>query len=142
MALVRSRAVVPPAPVLAALERLFGPAVRDVEVIERSLFARLHLGAIATTRRRRIYLRGSAADFFACPELVLHEYCHVVRQWEPGSLTAWRYVVECCRRGYWANRFEVEAREFAAAHLGPFAALLGAPERVADHAHESPNGDP
>jgi hypothetical protein len=87
-----------------------------VRVIERSWFARLHGRAVATTRRGRIYLRGSAADFWSNPPLMLHEYCHVIRQWETGALTAVRYVVECLRHGYWNNRFEIEARAFAAAH--------------------------
>ena len=98
--------------VRGALERLLGERIGHVKVIEYSWFARLH-GACATTRRRRIYLRGSAADFFGNPWLMLHEYCHVLRQWQTGSLTVRRYLIECLRRGYWKNRFEVEAREFA-----------------------------
>ena len=27
------------------------------------------------------------------------------------------YLLECLRRGYWNNRFEIEAREFAARHV-------------------------
>ncbi len=84
-----------------------------MRVIEHSWFARLHGPAVATTRRGRIYLRGSAAEFFANPWLMLHEYCHVITQWQPGSLTVARYLGECLRRGYWNNRFEVEARAFA-----------------------------
>jgi hypothetical protein len=44
---------------------------------------------------------------------MLHEYCHVLRQWEPGELTLGRYLLEWLRHGYWDNRFEVEARAFA-----------------------------
>ena len=116
----------PPPDVGAALERLFGRGVREVHVIEHSLFARLHFGAVATTRRRRIYLRGAAADFFANPTLLLHEYCHVLRQWESGELTTVRYVLEWWRRGYYANRFEVEARDFAARHAPAFEAAVRA----------------
>jgi hypothetical protein len=47
---------------------------------------------------------------------MLHEYCHVIRQWEPRTLTISSYLVECMRRGYWNNRFEVEARAFADTH--------------------------
>jgi hypothetical protein len=132
----------PPPAVRRSLERIFGGAagggvgrtagsgigsgagaavaaalpIDQVRVIEHSLFARLHGGAIATTRRRRIFLRGSAAEFFGNPSLMLHEYCHVLLQWETGSLTTLRYLRECLRRGYWNNRFEVEAREFARRH--------------------------
>lgn len=117
------RVAVPPN-VQAALESVFGVGIGDVRVIENSLFARLHMRATATTRRRRIYLRGSAASFFNDPALMLHEYCHVLKQWEPGLLTSARYVGEWLRRGYWDNRFEIEAREFAADHLYRFRALL------------------
>jgi len=108
----------------ASLELLFGESIDQVRVIEHSLFVRLHGRAIATTRRRRIYLRGSAADFFQNPSLMLHEYCHVLKQWEPRTLTLWRYFVEWLRRGYWNNRFEIEAREFADANRGRLHALL------------------
>jgi hypothetical protein len=120
----RRRIVPLPCEVEAALTALFGNGVRGVRIIEHSLFARAHLGAVATTRRSRIYLAGSAADFFADPSLVLHEYCHVLTQWEPGTLTSARYVLEWLKRGYWDNRFEVEAREFAQSNLYRFRALL------------------
>ena len=49
----------------ASLIALLGEAVDDVEIVERSWYARLHFGARATTRRNRILLRGSAEEFFA-----------------------------------------------------------------------------
>lgn len=113
----------PPA-VRASLEPLFGESVDRVRIVEHSLFARLHGRAIATTRRRCIYLRGSAEDFFANPALMLHEYCHVLNQWEQGALTTLRYVRECMHRGYWENRFEIEARQFADRHVHRFRSLL------------------
>jgi hypothetical protein len=112
----RGRQVPVPRGVAACLEEIFGESVAKVRVYEHSLFTRLHFRAIATTRPDRIYLRGSGADFFENPWLMLHEYCHVLRQWRPGSLTLSRYVLECMRRGYWQNRFEVEARAFADAY--------------------------
>ena len=118
------RSVPVPEAVLAALETLFGERIGHVRVIEYSLFARLHGCNNATTRRRRIYLNGSAADFFQNPWLMLHEYCHVLKQWEPRTLTVPRYVIESARRGYWNNRFEVEAREFADAHRDRLRAML------------------
>jgi hypothetical protein len=120
----RRRVVPLPGEFEAPLTALFGDGVRRVRVIEHSLFARLHAGAVATTRRGSIYLTGSAADFFANPALVLHEYCHVLLQWEPGRLTRAKYLLECLRRGYWDNCFEVEAREFAQSNLYRFRALL------------------
>ena len=98
-----------------ALERVFEAPVDGVIVIENSLYARAHLGMYATTRPNRILLANRGAEFAANPELVLHEYFHVIRQWRSGSLTRWRYLTESARRGYRANRFEQEAREFAAA---------------------------
>jgi hypothetical protein len=67
----------------------------------------------ATTRPDRILLAITGAEFVADSEFLLHEYFHVVRQWRPGRLTRWRYLAESARRGYWANRYEQEAREFA-----------------------------
>ena len=106
-----------------ALEQLLGERIGHVKVIEYSWFARLH-GAFATTRLQRIYLAGSAEEFFNNPWLMLHEYCHVLRQWQTGSLTVPRYLIECLRRGYWNNRFEVEARAFADRHTLRLHALL------------------
>jgi hypothetical protein len=116
-----------PEAVSGALERLLGERIAHVKVIEHSWFARLH-GACATTRLERIYLRGSAGDFFSNPWLMLHEYCHVLHQWQTGSLTVRRYALEFLRRGYWNNRFEVEARAFADRNAPQLHALLaGAP---------------
>lgn len=126
MRLQRGKAATLPAELVAALTALFGDRAQDVRVIEHSWFARAHFGAVATTRRRRIYLRGSAADFVADLPLVLHEYCHVVHQWETGRLTTVGYVLESIRRGYCRNRFEVEARSCARANLALFTRLLTA----------------
>ncbi|MFO1426857.1 MAG: hypothetical protein U1F11_07750 [Steroidobacteraceae bacterium] len=121
----------PPADVHRSLVEVFGAGIERVEVIEHSWRARLHGRAAATTRPGRIYLRGSARAFFADPGLVLHEYFHVLHQWEPGLLTVGRYLLEWFRRGYWDNRFEIEAREFVEDHLHRFRALLsrGGPGR-------------
>lgn len=114
----------PPEPLRAALHEIFGEPVDHVRVIERSVYARLHFGARATTRRNRILLRDSAAAFWRDPDLVLHEYFHVLRQWQPRRLTVWRYLVESLRRGYWLNRFEIEARAFAASQTPRLQELL------------------
>jgi hypothetical protein len=113
-----------PGSLRSALEALLGEPVSHVHIIEHSLYARLHPHAVATTRRRRIYLRGAARDFFADPRLALHEYCHVLRQWEPGELTLLRYCAKWLRHGYRNNRFEVEARAFADRHVHALRTLL------------------
>lgn len=120
----RSRRAYPPPHVERALVQMFGESVARVRVREYSLYARLHVGARATTRRNRILLRHSADSFWSDPELILHEYFHVLRQWQPRRLSLFRYILEWSRRGYWDNRFEIEAREFARTHLEHFHTLL------------------
>ena len=80
---------------------------------ESSWFARLHRGARATTRRNTIYLRGTVEEFFADHDLLLHEYFHVLRQWNRGRMTVWDYlrrVVSGTATGQ--NRYERQARRF------------------------------
>jgi hypothetical protein len=113
-----------PPPVAAALEQIFGQPIGRVRVIEHSWYARLHVGATATTRRNRILLRGRAADFWTDPELLLHEYFHVLCQWQPRRLTIWRYLLESLSVGYWNNCFEIEARDFASQHRLRLQALM------------------
>jgi Domain of unknown function (DUF4157) len=122
-----SRRCTPPAHIAAALHEIFGEPIDHVRVVERSRYARLHVGARATTRRNRILLRGSVEAFWRDPDLILHEYFHVLRQWQPRHLTLWSYIVEWLRRGYWQNRFEVEARAFAAEHCDRLRTLLDRP---------------
>jgi hypothetical protein len=98
----------------ALLLELFGPAVDQVELVEYAWTSALLGWPLAVTSPRRVYLRYSAKEFFAYPELVVHEYFHVIRQWQTGRLTLTRYVWQSIRRGYWNNPFEIEAREFAA----------------------------
>ncbi|MEP7347355.1 MAG: hypothetical protein ABI877_18940, partial [Gemmatimonadaceae bacterium] len=51
-------------------------------------------------------------------ELLLHEFCHV-EQFQAVSVFPMRYVWESLRRGYLANRFEVEARQYASSRTLP-----------------------
>jgi hypothetical protein len=51
------------------------------------------------------------------PELLLHELRHV-DQFESTAAFPLLYVWESLRRGYTMNRFEVDARAYAAARLG------------------------
>ena len=73
-----------PLPVAHALERVFEQPIGGVVVIEHSAYARAHRGMWATTRPNRILLAISGAQFIANPELLLHEYFHVLRQWGTG----------------------------------------------------------
>ena len=117
------RCSIPPS-VAIALREVFGESVDHIRVVENSFYARLHLGARATTRRNRILLRGSAREFWNDPELILHEYFHVVRQWQTRRLSIWKYLTESARNGYWHNCYEIEARAFAAAHWRALSARL------------------
>jgi len=78
----------------------------------------------------RILLAISGAAFVADPDLLLHEYFHVLRQWRTAQLTRWRYVVESARCGYWNNRYEREAREFAAGAVEQYRGYLRDPDTV------------
>ena len=124
----RANGFVLPPPLRDALADVFdvpGDVIDRVRLVEQSRFARLHGRRVAaTTRRGTIYLAGSGRRFVADPELVMHEYFHVLRQWDTGALTAWRYVRESLRRGYRNNRYEVEARMFTRRHLLAFAKRL------------------
>lgn len=113
-----------PVPVREALMDLFGGAAAGVELIERSWRVRWHPRAVATTRPNRIYLRDTIEEFAGDPAVVLHEYFHVLGQWHPGRLTRARYVIEWLRRGYFNNRFEIEAREFESTNLLRFRQLM------------------
>ena len=50
------------------------------------------------------------------PALLLHELAHV-HQFERDGTFPLRYLLESVRRGYHANRYELEANEYAAAEL-------------------------
>jgi hypothetical protein len=125
MTMIGRRYVLPQL-VAAALEQVFEEPADSVVVIEHSRFAKLHRGMTATTRPNRILLAISGAEFVASPELLLHEYYHVICQWRTGYLTRWRYVAEFIRCGYWLNRYEQEAREFASANAEQYRAALTA----------------
>ena len=114
-----------PQTVAVALERVFGEPVGGIIIIERSRYARAHPGMCATTRPNRILLAIDGHEFVSNPVLLLHEYFHVIRQWGPGRLTRWRYLMESMRCGYWDNPYEREAREFAAEAVEQYRRYLG-----------------
>lgn len=111
-----------------ALLELLGVDAGRVRLIEHSWRVRWHPRALATTRRNRIYLRGSIEEFACDAELVLHEYFHVLEQWRPRRLTRLGYLWELMRRGYRNNRFEVEAREYVEKNLRQFRVLIARAE--------------
>ncbi|WP_236059646.1 DUF4157 domain-containing protein [Chitinophaga rhizophila] len=67
---------------------------------------------IAMVIGKTIHLHGtSREDFLRHKWWVRHEICHVMQYRELGFFPfLWQYIWECIRVGYYANRFEVEAR--------------------------------
>ena len=64
----------------------------------------------AITLGRTVFLSPEARP---SAELLLHELAHV-RQFQASRAFPLRYLWESIRRGYYMNRFEVDARAFAA----------------------------
>jgi hypothetical protein len=69
--------------------------------------------AAAITLWRTVFL---ASDALVDLELLLHEYRHV-QQFEASVSFPVQYLWESVRRGYFDNRFEADAREYAAQRL-------------------------
>ena len=75
---------------------------------------------------KTIHLSGvTRADFLQEPSWVAHEMCHIRQVQDLGLLRfLWEYLLESARVGYYANRFEVEAREAGRRDAAHYAALL------------------
>ena len=72
----------------------------------------------AITLGRTIFLApGTRLD----PELLLHEFRHV-QQFAERKTFPLRYIWESLRRGYYANRYEADARSYASRRLAGAAA--------------------
>lgn len=68
----------------------------------------------AVTMGRTIFLESSTR---LDPELLLHEFRHV-QQFSESKSFPLHYIWESLRRGYHANRYEADAREYAASRVG------------------------
>ncbi len=75
-------------------------------------------GVSAITLGRTIFL---APTTRLDPELLLHEFRHV-QQFRERKTFPVRYIWESLRRGYYANRYEADARTYAASRLARSAA--------------------
>lgn len=105
------------------LEKIFGQSAAGVNVRNK----RIVKNEWITTRRNSIRLPSdfSASDFFSRPHLVLHEYYHVLRQWNTGELSRRAYAAEFLRNGpAEGNRFEDAANAFADGNLSAFQKCL------------------
>ncbi|WP_207895809.1 hypothetical protein [Hymenobacter gummosus] len=104
---------------------------RIVENSPLARLARLKLGQgnVAMVLGRTIHLSGVTREqFLREPSWVAHEMCHIRQVQERGLLRfLWEYLLESARVGYYANRFEVEAREAGARDAAAYAALLQVP---------------
>ena len=88
-----------------------------IRIYEKSFIGRmaaykLGASAVALTIGRTIHLHNVYKDDFkADRRWVVHELKHVEQFMRYGFLPfIFMYVVEYIRKGYWENRFEVEAR--------------------------------
>ncbi|ANB16288.1 RHS repeat-associated core domain-containing protein [Dokdonella koreensis] len=106
------------------LSKIFGESVSSVNVRNKMFVT----NDFVTTRRNSIRLPPtlSVSEFFADQGLVLHEYYHVLRQWNTGQLTRRGYLREVSRSGSWAdgNRFEDAAKAFSEDNLAAFKKCL------------------
>jgi hypothetical protein len=117
------------------LEAKLGHAVNvdQIKVIENSKWANFVSGVkelisggsyivTATTQRDTIYLSShiTADQFFADPELLLHEYYHVVNQWNNGSMSNFSYIVN-------PTKWETPAYNFGSQNAGMYQFFRGDP---------------
>ncbi|MGV3502348.1 MAG: hypothetical protein ACO1O1_01480 [Adhaeribacter sp.] len=93
----------------------------DLQIKERSVFARiarrvLKAPNVAMVLGKTIHLSGvSRAAFLANKSWVAHELCHVRQFQEHGFFRfLGLYLLESIRKGYYNNKFEVEARQAGA----------------------------
>jgi uncharacterized protein YjaZ len=90
------------------------PHVIVVENAWLAKMAAIKMGSqrVAMVIGRRIYLWGvSKTDFLQQPAWVKHELAHVAQYQRYGVATfLFLYVLEWIKKGYYNNRFEVEAR--------------------------------
>jgi len=101
------------------LEMIFGESVSGVDVRNKTVVN----NEFVTTRKNSIRLPPnlSMEEFFGDQKLVLHEYYHVIRQWNTGALSRRAYVAEFMRNGSaQGNKFEDAATEFAGANVSAF----------------------
>src|SRR5262249_50021183 len=106
------------------------PEVIDrIRIIEYADRIELQGNTIAVTRQDLIMLKFSGDSFFGDLETVLHEYFHVIYQWDNGMkfgdyLAASRSAAAQGLDPYYDNAYEVAARWFASRYKDQFNDLL------------------
>ena len=94
-------------------------------IIENSPLARIARWVLKTSNvamvfGRQIHLSGvSKTDFLKDRYWVEHELCHI-QQYKDHGLVGFlsKYLIESCRKGYYENKFEAEAREVGRRNAG------------------------
>lgn len=82
-------------------------------MVARIAARKLKTSSVAIVFGNTIHLwNSSAADFLQNKKWLKHELCHI-RQYKQHGYVGFiiKYVWESLRKGYYNNRFEVEARE-------------------------------
>lgn len=108
------------------LTQIFGQSVASVNVRMKAVVK----NNIVTTRTNEIRLPPilPIEQFFTRHHLVLHEYHHVINQWNTGEMTIRSYLAEVARSGSWTseggNRYEAAADAFADSNLASFQECL------------------
>lgn len=86
--------------------------IKEHSLLARLAARRMSSRQIAMVIGKTIHLHGvTRAEFLRDPYWVRHEVCHIMQYQELGLFPfLWRYLWECKKVGYYANRFEVAAR--------------------------------
>ncbi|MFT3789675.1 MAG: RHS repeat-associated core domain-containing protein [Rudaea sp.] len=106
----------PGAKLQKCLEKIFGKPIGGIDVHNKKVMS----NDFITTRRNEIRLPPDfpCDDFFNNPFLVLHEYYHVLEQWNTGELSVLKYAWEWSKHGSSdGNKYEDAANQFAREHL-------------------------
>ena len=113
------------------LTKIFGVPVDDIDVYDYSgLVTALH-GGMNTSRRNSIFLVSNCRSFWRSPALVLHEYNHVIDQWNRGRLSEGAYGFESIiqwvngRDPHDDNKWERAADFFADTHAQSLRECVG-----------------
>ena len=112
------------------LEKIQKAGARIIENSPLARIARWVLKSpnVAMVFGRQIHLSGvKKEDFLKDRYWVEHELCHV-QQYKDHGLVGFlgKYFIESCRKGYYENKFEAEAREIGRRNAG---LANGAPDR-------------
>jgi len=95
------------------MKHIPGIKIRQNSPLARIAAWKLGAGSVAITMGRTIHLHNACPkEFLADSRWLRHELAHVEQFRRYGFYRfIWLYILESLRKGYYLNRFEVEARE-------------------------------